>query len=535
MIKSRPYQIKAQNAILDQWKEVLKTLLVLPTGTGKTIVFCKLIEILVARGERILILAHRDELIRQAADKLIKSTGLGCAIEKASETAKGEWFRVTSGSVQTLMRESRLEQFPQDYYDTIIIDEAHHALSKSYRKVLDYFENAKVLGVSATPDRGDKKNLGELFESIAYEYTLPEAIKDKYLVPIQALTLPLKIDLGHLSTQAGDFKLSELDDKLAPYLHAIAAEIKTHCTNRKTIVFLPLIKTSQAMCTILNELGMNACEVNGKSKDRKEVIQDFASSKYNVLCNSMLLTEGYDEPTVDCIVCLRPTKIRSLYTQIVGRGTRLSPETGKENLLLLDFLWNSEKHSLCRPAHLIAPNEDVANKMIEKMVEDVGEEVNLEEMVIEAAADVVSERENSLAEKLKEQRNRKRKLVDPLQFAVSINSEDLISYEPVMSWESAPASDKQISALEKFGIFPEEIQNAGYAAKLLDRLHLRRMSGLATPKQIRFLEKRNFNHVGLWQFSDANGMITRIASNNWRIPFGITPQLYNPNEEYVAI
>jgi len=526
----RPYQIKAQNAILDQWKEVLKTLLVLPTGTGKTIVFCKLIEILVARGERVLILAHREELIRQAADKLIKSTGLGCSIEKAAETAIGEWYRVTSGSVQTLMREKRLEQFPNDFYDTIIVDEAHHALSTSYRKVLDYFNNAKVLGVTATPSRGDKKNLGELFESIAYEYTLPEAIKDKYLVPIQALTIPLKIELGNLSTMAGDFKLSELDDKLAPYLDAIAEEIKTHCMNRKTIVFLPLIKTSQAMCSILNNIGMNACEVNGKSKDRKEVLIDFAEGKYNVLCNSMLLTEGYDEPTVDCIVCLRPTKIRELYCQIVGRGTRLSPETGKENLLILDFLWNTERHSLCRPAHIIAPNEDVANKMIENMIDNAGDEIDLEEAEEKAAGEVVSERENALAEKLKEQRSKKRKLVDPLQFAVSINSEDLISYEPIMSWESAPASDKQIAALERFGIFPEEIQNAGYAAKLLDRLHLRRMSGYATPKQIRFLEKRKFNHVGMWQFTEANSMITSIATNNWRTPNGVIPQDYNPSE-----
>ena len=207
----RPYQQDAKQAILAEWdKGVKNTLLVLPTGTGKTIVFSGVIEDCVRDGERVLVLAHRGELLDQAADKLAKTTGLGCATEKAEETCLGSWFRVVVGSVQTLMRESRLERFAPDHFGRIIVDEAHHCISDSYQRILQYFEQAKVLGVTATPDRGDMRNLGSFFESLAYEYTLPKAIKEGFLSPIKALTIPLKLDLTGVGTQAGDYKSSDL-------------------------------------------------------------------------------------------------------------------------------------------------------------------------------------------------------------------------------------------------------------------------------------------------------------------------------------
>ena len=159
----RPYQTAAKEAIQSQWSSgVTKTLLVLPTGTGKTIVFSKLAEDCVRDGERVLILAHRGELLNQAADKMAKATGLGCAVEKAESTCLDSWYRVTVGSVQSLMRESRLQRFTPDYFNTIIVDEAHHCISDSYQRVLGYFDQAKVLGVTATPDRGDMRNLASI-------------------------------------------------------------------------------------------------------------------------------------------------------------------------------------------------------------------------------------------------------------------------------------------------------------------------------------------------------------------------------------
>lgn len=330
----RPYQQEAKDAIFEQWDNgVKKTLLVLPTGCGKTVVFAKVTEDCVRQGNRVLILAHRGELLDQAADKLMKTTGLGCALEKAENTCLGSWFRVVVGSVQTLMRQKRLDQFPEDFFDTIIIDEAHHCISDSYQKVLKHFPDAQILGVTATPDRGDMQNLGQFFESLAYEYTLPKAIKEGYLTPIKALTIPLKIDMSSVSVQAGDFKASDIGTALDPYLEGIAEEMKKYCSDKKTVVFLPLVKTSQKFRDLLNEHGFQAAEVNGNSQDRAEILADFETGKYNVLCNSMLLTEGWDCPSVDCIVVLRPTKVRSLYCQMVGRGTRLFP--GKDHLLVL--------------------------------------------------------------------------------------------------------------------------------------------------------------------------------------------------------
>lgn len=861
----RPYQGEAVAAIEDEWKKgVKRTLLVLPTGTGKTICFAKVTEDCVRMGDRVLILAHRGELLDQARDKIAKATGLGCSIEKAEESCLDSFFRVTVGSVQTLMRPSRLERFKPDYFNTIIIDEAHHALSPSYRNVLDYFDKAKVLGVTATPERGDLKNLGEVFDTLAYEYRITQAIKQGYLCRIKALTIPLKLDISKVGISAGDYKVGEIGTALDPYLDQIADQMAEHCMNRKTVVFLPLIATSQKFRDILNDRGFRAAEVNGESMDRAEILADFEAGKYNVLCNSMLLTEGWDCPSVDCIVVLRPTKVRGLYCldckteiltdngwltevhagdrirvfdpetgriktdtvkaairrpleqgeyfcsyegpqasirvtnkhrmlydnkrntgwkfktaeelcglkdgayipvsgwaefdgvqltdaelrfigwflsdgtldksnnaiyisqakhqpwikdleacirecgfkygkreisggtafnetsprivysishgqprgrdkhlegwkrlepyidknvskalfdmteeqfdlmleaihlgngakqenqswtrrsyhistpyreqaenlqimaiqrgwkanifidskgrdkplyvlhmkkkgrayigskydgrptwtmephtneycwcvetdtgtlitrrngkvaimgncQMVGRGTRLSP--GKDHLLLLDFLWMVEKHELCRPASLICESPDVAEQMTKNLEESAGTEMDLEEAEQKASEDVVAQREEALAKELAAMRTRKRKLVDPLQFEMSIQAEDLSGYVPSFGWEMAPASDKQKQTLEKFGIFPESVENAGKAAKILDRLHKRREEGLTTPKQIRFLENKGFQHVGTWQFDEARRMIDRIAGNGWRIPRGIYPVEYIP-------
>lgn len=530
----RPYQQEAVAAIRETWGTGIdKTLLVLPTGTGKTVVFSQVAADRVWQGGNVLILAHREELLQQAADKLQRTTGLASAVEKAEQTAVDAWENVTVGSVQTLQNENRLALFSRSHFDTIIVDEAHHAVSPGYRKVLDYFDKAKVLGVTATADRGDKRNLGEVFDTIAYEYTLPKAIRDGYLVPIKALTLPLDIDLGGVKVQSGDYQAAALGTALEPYLDRIAELMAEHCKGRKVVVFLPLIATSQKMRDLLIKHGMTAAEVNGQSPDRAQILQDFHDGKYQVLCNSMLLTEGWDEPAVDCIVCLRPTKVRALYAQIVGRGTRLHP--GKKDLLLLDFLWHTDRHDLCRPAHLVCENTDISRRVAEILAEESqkdggGDLLELEEQAESAATE---EREEALRKQLEEQRRKQKKLVDPLQFEMSITVGGKVSeYVPDLNdlRAQAPATESQLAYLESKGIDPGTVTCAGHASKLIDTLQKRVAEGLSTPKQIRCLERFGFVNVGTWSMTAANRMISRLSMNRWRIPSGISAAQYVPGE-----
>lgn len=513
-MKLRPYQEQAIERIFSDWQDYKRTLLVLPTGCGKTIVFSNIASQL-SQNERVLILAHRDELIRQASDKLFKACGVQSAIEKAEETALGSFYNITCGSVQTLMRQSRLERFPKDYYGTIIIDEAHHALSSSYRNILDYWDNAKVLGVTATPDRGDKKNLGEVFESIAYEYSIRDAIKSGYLSKIVCECVPLKIDLSGVKMKAGDYDAGQVGTALTPYLASIADYIPR---NRKTLIFLPLVATSKEMCRLLKERGFRAEHIDGTSEDRREILQRLHDGEIDVLCNSMLLTEGFDEPSIDCIVCLRPTASRALYSQIIGRGTRICE--GKENLLVLDFLWHSAKHDLCHAAHLIAPKAETADKMRE-ISEKKGCGTQLELLKLEETADndIRAEREKSIADRLKSLSTKNKKLLDPLQYALSVHDDDLQDYEPTVASEWAKPTERQIEYLVKNGFDASTITCKGYANKVIDRIIQRKKEGLCSAKQMKLLQRYGYEDVGSWTFDAAQATIAILASNGWRKPY----------------
>lgn len=523
----RPYQNEAVDAVMESWQHYDKALLVLPTGTGKTIVFSNIAKRCVEGGDRVLILAHRGELLEQAADKLKSSTGIDSALEKAGSTAEGSFFPVTVGSVQTLQNKKRLERFPKDYYQVIIIDEAHHALSNSYQNVINYFENAKVLGVTATPDRGDMKNLGEVFENLAYEYSLPQAIRDGYLCRIKAQTIPIDIEIGNVKMSQGDYQAGDLGTALDPYLEEIARQLPKYCWDRKTVIFLPLVSTSQKMCQLINEQeGMSACEVNGNSSDRADVLADFEAGKYNVICNSMLLTEGWDCPVVDCVIVLRPTKVRSLYCQMIGRGTRLYP--GKDHVLLLDFMWHTSRMDLCRPACLVGKNQNEIDAAM-KVIDAGAEPVDIDEAMEKGAEDAKRQREEAAAKLLEENRKKKAKMIDVMQYIYSIDASDLEDYEPAFGWEAEPPSEKQLSTLERCGINAESIPNKGYATKLLDRVFNRIDAGLSTPKQIKILERYGFRNVADWTKEGASKLMGIIAKNRWMVPSWIDRNTYNPD------
>ena len=533
MFKLRYYQEEAVAAVEREWAAGnKKTLIVLSTGLGKTIVFSSVAARRVAAGEKVLILAHRGELLEQAADKMKKACGLDSVLEKAESTAVNSNCPVVVASVQTLYQDKRLEAYAKDYFGTIIIDEAHHCMSSTYQKVLEYFSDAKVLGVTATPDRNDKRNLGHFFDSMAYEFGIRRAVDEKFLVRPAAQLIPLRLDISEVAQSNGDFAAGELGTALDPYLEEIADEMVSRCTGRKVMVFTPLVKTSTKFCEILNSKGFKAFEINGESKDRKEKLVAFSSGEYNVAVNSMLLTEGFDEPAVDCIVVLRPTRSRSLYTQMIGRGLRLAPN--KEDCLILDFLWLTERHDLCHPASIIAKDEEMARMMTERILAEgaKGEDSPVDLLGVEAAVeeDIIREREESLARQLSELRSNRAKFVDPLQYAFSIADESIINYEPTFAWEKKKPTQKQINLIQAWGLDVTGIDTVGKASALITALHTRRRQGLATPKQIRFLEGKGFKQVGTWKFDDANKMISAIADNRWFVPKGINPENYKPGQ-----
>lgn len=491
MVTLRPYQQEAVEAIRDRWNEWQKELLVLPTGCGKTVVFNSVAH---EQPGNTLIIAHRDELIEQARDKYYRMFGEPTGKIKASEKSIE---RVTVGSVQTMMR--------NDYgglFQTVIVDEAHHVISNSYMRVLNQFPDAKVLGVTATPDRGDKKSLAQYFDGIAYEYSLKQAIKEGYLCPITARTVPLEIDMTGVKISLGDFQVDSVAETLEPYLPQIADAIQQYASWRKTVIFCPLISIAEELADMIP----GAREVDGSSRDRKETLEWFEKAGPGaVLTNAMLLTEGWDCPSCDCVVVLRPTKIRSLYAQMIGRGTRLSP--GKENLLILDFLWLCQKHNLCKPASLVTDNEEDQQAVTR---ESQQEEIDL----FDAVTDAEEQRRNALAEALAKQAKKKSKLINPLELWNVLDDIGLCDYEPTFKWEESEATEKQIATLEKFGIDAEGIQK-GMASQILDRCFKRMDQGLATVKQVRTLRKFGYEPLE-WTFEQASKKMSQLAAVGWK-------------------
>ena len=489
--KLRPYQLEAVRAINDKWSEWDRELLVLPTGCGKTVVFNTVAH---QRDGNTLILAHRDELIEQARDKYFTMYGELPGKIKADEN---DIRQVTVGSVQTMCRRDYTGQF-----QTIIVDEAHHAISPSYQTVLNQFPEAKVLGVTATPDRGDKRSLARYFDGIAYEYGLKTAVAEGYLCPITAKTIPLEIDMNSVTVSIGDFQVDSIAESLEPYLPQIAEAIRLHASARKTVVFCPLISIAQELAGMIP----GAREVNGNSVDRKETLDWFDKAGPGaVLCNAMLLTEGWDCPSCDCVVVLRPTKIRSLYCQMVGRGTRLFQ--GKDNLLLLDFLWMCQKHNLCRPASLVSDNEEDIKAVVKEARND---EIDL----FSAVSDAEEARRNALAKALANQAKKKSKLVNPLELFVILDDVGLADYEPTFKWEEADATEKQIQALQRFGVDAEGITK-GYACAIMDKLINRANRKMATVKQIRTLKRFGYEPID-WTFEQASRKMSALAAVGWK-------------------
>jgi superfamily II DNA or RNA helicase len=493
-----PYQEKAHQGILKSWENYDRVLLVIPTAGGKTIVFSFVIKARLHLGPT-LVLAHRDELIDQAIQKISQCIGATPEREKAGDCASLN-APIVVGSVQTLSRDNRLKRFARTHFKTIIVDEAHRILADSYQKVLNFFVGAKVLGVTATPDRGDARNLGQYFEEIAYEISLIDLIKDGYICPIKVRTAPLTIDISGVSTRAGDFSDDELGAVLDPLLEEIALAIQEFASNRKTLIFVPLIATADRFAHVLRGLGLAAEMICGVSKDRREILDRFRTGETKILVNSMLLTEGVDIPSIDCVIPLRPTKIRSLLAQMIGRGCRLSP--GKEDLLVLDFLWQTNRHRLVQPASLIARDEAEADQITDALAKsDDGD-------LIEAQEAALAEREASLARQLEENRRRRGELLDILEVAARYHAPEIVDFEPFLRWHLLPVTPGQKEILAKYKIPPGLAKNRGHASEIINSVFRYNEVLPATEKQLRYM--RFLGHPD--PFSEA---ITKQEASRW--------------------
>ncbi len=332
-----------------------RALLILPTGGGKTIVLSGIAYKFAydrnrnPTGGKVLILAHQNILIDQAADKFQTVMELPVFREQGRQT--GCMHPVTVSSMQTMQR--RLDRFPPDFFQLIIIDEAHHAMSAGYQKILKHFTSARVLGVTATPDRADKKKLS-CFDSIAFEYTIGEAIRDGYLVPLTVKKTPLTINLSKVRKRNGDMDASDLGSVIEPYLHQIAEIVRSMGKGRRIVCFVPLIRTAKKAAEVFSHYGFRSQWTAGEDDDKTEKLAAFAAGEYDIIFNSMLLTEGWDCPETDCVIVLRPTMSRALYVQMVGRGLRLAP--GKKDCLLIDFLFQNDNFQLASPKDVLGEN-----------------------------------------------------------------------------------------------------------------------------------------------------------------------------------
>lgn len=482
-MKPRPYQNDFISGVAKGFAAGhMRQLGVLPTGGGKTICFAHIANrFFTKRGEKTLVLAHREELIGQAADKIRLATGLEVSIEKAGDHAS-RTSPVVVGSIQT-MQGGRLETWARDHFGLIVCDEAHHVLADTWQHTLGYF-SSRVLGVTATPDRGDKKNLATYFQNLAYECSILDLIGQGFLSPLHIQSVPLRIDLTKVKQTSGDYDSNQLDAAITPYLREIALHIRDNCRDRKKIVvFLPLISTSRRFAEICNEIGISARHVDGTSKDRKEILASYTRGDFRLLTNAMLLTEGWDEPGVDCLLVLRPTRSRALFAQMVGRGTRLFP--GKENLLLLDFLWLHERHDLARPASLVSRTKEE-----EKSITDILLSSGSEKDLGEAMEDAAAEREAALIREIAENARKKERFLPIQHVAALLKDLKMREYEPTFDWETTPATEAQRRVIEKFKI--KCPPSKGEATMLMNKLFTRSRGKLASVAQLKWLCKYNY-------------------------------------------
>ncbi len=487
-MRLRSYQEEAIGRTLDSLRHSPSTLIVLPTGMGKTVVFSHLAH----RWEagRVVVMAHLDELIGQAARKIEAVTGEKPAIEMGDDYSDEQgWLKakVVVTSVQTMSRPKRHSRFNPDHFGLLVIDEAHHAVGDSYRKVIGHFHNAKKVGVTATPNRSDEFALGQVFESVAFSMNLADAKDEGWLVPILQRVVTVEgLDFSAIRTVAGDFNQGELDKLLTAEgpLHKMAVPIIDVAGDRPTMVFCVSVKHAVAMAEVLNRYKHNSAafiagdealkKLNMPALGRqgiREQSQAFREGKTNFLCCCQLGLEGFDAPNTACVAMCRATKSTVVYTQALGRGTRPAEEvadglgdiptaagrraaiagSSKPSMTVIDFCGNAGRHQIVTAADLLggkwgSPVRDYARKTagVEGQAVPVEEALERAEAELELLSFLESERKRRAA--IKARVEYRTEDVDPFSGAAPAATDAA----PVMRGDEA--SEKQVRYLIRLGV-----------------------------------------------------------------------------------
>jgi superfamily II DNA or RNA helicase len=522
----RDYQIEAVEAVERELQENRGTLVLCATGLGKTSCAAELIRR--SKG-RCLFVAHRDELIQQAATRIEQFTGEWPDIEQAQAKADARGGKHVVASVQTLSRKKRLERWDPSEFGLIIVDECHHATAKTYRRIIDYFDG-KVVGLTATGDRADRVSLGQVMDSVAYRYEINDAIRDGWLCEIVMKTIRVgSLDFSKLHTVAGDFNQGELEQlmQLEQNLHAVAKPTVECSGDRKTVVFTTSVAHAERLAEIIDRYAGDgsAKVIHGSTPKelRRSILREFDRGDFQYLTNVGVLLEGWDSPGVSCVSMARPTKSRALFAQAIGRGTRggtLCPVEGKDDgLLVLDFVGNSGKHELVCTADIlggnVSPEElEIAKKLIEKS----DKPKSIDEAVEEAKAKIA----HDLSEAAKRRRSN---IVGEVEYDVKdFNPFTMFRVRRDYLTERhgiAPATEKQMQAITKWmgkhGKHAPANLSKSEASKLLAEFASRREKGLATYGQVKFLATKKLDARG-WSFHQASQLITWISSHGWINP-----------------
>jgi len=545
-MKLRKYQAKAADRIFQEWESVRSTLVVIPTGGGKTILAAEIVKR--TFPGRVLFLAHREELIHQACDKITGYTSLSCGIEMAGykiDERNTLWYMkdpVIVSSIQTQNAggsgQGRMSKFSPNEFSVAIVDEAHHATAESYIRVLDYYKSnpkLKILGITATPDRADEEALGRVYESVAFDYEISDAINDGWLVPItQRMVSVADLDYSQCRTTAEDLNGADLAAILEEEkaLHGIASPTIEILGNRRAIVFASSVKQAERLAEIFNRHRPDmAAWVCGKTlKDtRRRILADFAAGKVQIVVNVGVLTEGFDDPGVEVIVMGRPTKSRSLYSQMAGRATRPLPgivdgidgaeerreaiaESRKPCCEIIDFCGNSGRHKLICSADILG------GKYSDEAVEIARDEIRRSQKP-ENIEDILKKAEEKYQEKQRREAARRVRLVAGAKFHQKfIDPFDCLSITPAKrrGWdEGKQLSDKQKQILVKQGINPDGMEYH-QAKQVLNEIFRRWNSDMCSIKQANLLKK--YGMPTDVKRDQAKNWLDAIANNNWRVP-----------------